>query len=60
MNFKKILFFLIIIICPIIVYADTWLDDISYRDISWFDQKTYSTTTEYLIDSEKKLAGLAY
>ena len=60
MNFKKILFFLIIIICPIIVYADTWLDDISYRDISWFDQNTYSTTTEYVIDSEKKLAGLAY
>ncbi len=45
---------------PFVVNADTWLDKEEYRDLSWFDKNTYDSTTEYIINNEKKLAGLVY
>lgn len=59
---KKYLFVLIllIIMIPTFTKADTWLDDPSYRDTSWFDASTYDSTTRYTINSSEKLAGLLY
>ena len=45
---------------PLSVKADTWLDKESYRDTSWFDESTYSTTTDYLVVGPNQLAGLLY
>ena len=62
MKIRKLLFaFILFILCiPMVSKADTWLDDPSYRDTSWFDASTYDTTTDYTIDSPEKLAGLLY
>ncbi len=58
---KYYLFMFFLLIIPFkLVLADTWLDDPSYRDISWFNSSTYQETTEYIIDSDEKLAGLLY
>ena len=51
---------LIILILPFIAKADTWLDKEEYRDTSWFNENTYDTTTDYIIDSKEKVAGLLY
>ena len=60
---KKVLL-TILLLClffiPSVVKADTWLDDESYRDLSWFDASTYSVTTQYTIDTPEKMAGLLY
>lgn len=57
---KKILILLLVLFIPIIVNADTWLDKEEYRDLSWFNENTYSTTDTYTIDTPKKMAGLLY
>ena len=60
---KKILLFIVLsfgLFIPNVVKADTWLDQESYRDISWFNEDTYSTTTIYNINTASKLAGLLY
>ena len=55
-----IIIVLMILFVPFIAYADTWLDKEEYRDISWFNESSYSTTNEYTIDTKEKLAGLLY
>jgi len=57
---KYFLFAIMLLILPCVVKADTWLDDPSYRDTSWFDPTTYDTVYDYTIDSPEKLAGLLY
>ena len=61
---KKRLLFLItllfVFISPLYVKADTWLDDPSYRDTSWFDPSTYESTSVYTFDTAAKVAGLIY
>ena len=58
---KYYLFMFFLLIIPFkLVLADTWLDDPSYRDTSWFNESTYATTEEYTMDTPKKLAGLLY
>ena len=60
MRKKLSLLIITILFLPLLAKADTWLDKEEYRDTSWFNENTYSTTTEYTINSEKKLAGLLY
>ncbi len=55
-----IIFLLCVFLIPCIVKADTWLDDPSYRDLSWFNEDTYNTTYTFTIDSPAKMAGLLY
>ena len=55
----KLAFFFIALM-PLKTKADTWLDDESYRDVSWFDESNYETTTKYVINTPEKLAGLLY
>ena len=58
---KFIIAFILFILCiPMVSKADTWLDDPSYRDTSWFDASTYDATLSYTIDTPEKLAGLLY
>ena len=58
---KYLIAFILLILCiPLVSKADTWLDDPSYRDTSWFDASTYDATTDYTLDSSEKLAGLLY
>ena len=44
---RKYLFIIVLflLLIPFNVHADTWLDDSSYRDTSWFDPSTYDSTT---------------
>ena len=63
MRYVKFIFILIliVIVVPIVSKADTWLDDPSYRDTSWFDPDTYEEMNDfYNINSKAKLAGLLY
>ena len=62
---------LILFLLPTMVKADTWLDDPSYRDTSWFDPSTYNNVKgdlndfyegkyDYIINTPEKFAGLLY
>ncbi len=71
---KKAIFLIVTLLTlffiPTMVKADTWLDDPSYRDTSWFDPSTYNNVKgdvssfygnyDYLINTPEKLAGLLY
>ena len=60
---KNVVFiFLLILFLPVFAKADTWLDENVSRDISWFDEDTYSTTSTYKLTgyTGSKLAGLLY
>ena len=57
--FSKLVY-LAMFFAPMKVSADTWLDNESYRDTSWFDEDTYDTTSNYTINSAAKMAGLLY
>ena len=53
---KYLIAFILLILCiPMVSKADTWLDDPSYRDTSWFDASTYDATLSYTIDTPEKL-----
>ena len=56
---SKLISFILLMI-PLKANADTWLDDESYRDVSWFDESTYENTDTYRINTAAKLAGLLY
>jgi len=58
--FVNKLAFLFLLLAPLKAKADTWLDDPSYIDTTWFNPDTYNSTSTYYVTSAEKLAGLIY